>query len=103
MDYAAAVALELHAGATTSDEPTVNFRFKNGTTDGSFHDLPLFGSSSVPLSQFISQLAVCALGHSVCYSLLNTLKLQPSAVNSTEQWCTVCNQKTLRGCSVFNI
>ncbi|KAI0767321.1 phosphoglycerate mutase-like protein [Fomes fomentarius] len=84
VDYAAAIALELHAGATSSDEPTVNFRFKNGTTDASFHDLPLFGSSSVPLSQFISQLA-------------------PSAVNSTEQWCTVCNQKNLRGCSVFNI
>ena len=58
MDYAAAVALELHAGATPSDEPTVNMRFKNGTTDASFHDLTLFGQASLPLSQFISELAV---------------------------------------------
>ena len=58
MDYAAAVALELHAGATPTDEPTVNMRFKNGTTDASFHDLTLFGQTSLPLSQFISELAV---------------------------------------------
>ncbi|KAH9903364.1 phosphoglycerate mutase-like protein [Cubamyces lactineus] len=82
VDYAATVAFEVHAPATPSDEPTVNMRFKNGTSDPSFHDLTLFGAASLPLSQFISQLA-------------------PSAVNTTQQWCTVCNQTTLRGCSVF--
>ena len=61
VDYAAAVALELHAGASASDEPEVRLRFKNGTTDGSFHDLSLFGAASVPLSQFISKLQVRAL------------------------------------------
>ena len=59
VDYAAAVALEVHAPATPLDEPTVKMRFKNGTSDPSFHDLTLFGAASLPLSQFISQLAVC--------------------------------------------
>ncbi|KAI0697626.1 phosphoglycerate mutase-like protein [Cerioporus squamosus] len=81
VDYASVVALELHAGDGTA-EPTVNARFKNGTTDASFHDLTLFGERSVPLSQFISTLA-------------------GSAVNTTQQWCILCNQTTLRGCSVF--
>ena len=58
VDYASVVALELHAPATPADEPTVNMRFKNGTTDPAFHDLTLFGEPSLPLSQFISQLAV---------------------------------------------
>ncbi|RPD61599.1 phosphoglycerate mutase-like protein [Lentinus tigrinus ALCF2SS1-6] len=80
VDYASVMALELHGDGTS--EPTVNARFKNGTTDASLHDITLFGQQSVPLSQFISALA-------------------GSAVNSTQQWCTVCNQTTLRGCSVF--
>ncbi|KAI0772911.1 phosphoglycerate mutase-like protein [Trametes elegans] len=83
VDYASAVALELHAPATSGDEPAVRMRFKNGTTDAAFHDLALFGAPSVPLSQFISTLA-------------------PIAVNSTQQWCAACNQRSLRGCAVFN-
>ncbi|KAH9903365.1 phosphoglycerate mutase-like protein [Cubamyces lactineus] len=83
VDYASVVALELHAPASPADEPTVNMRFKNGTTDPVFHDLTLFGETSLPLSQFISQLA-------------------PIAVNTTQEWCTACNQTSLRGCSVFN-
>ena len=60
VDYAAAVALELHASAGDgeSGEPTVNMRFKNGTTDGAFHDVPLFGQASLGLSAFIEMLAV---------------------------------------------
>ena len=57
VDYASVVALELHA-AQGGGEPTVNMRFKNGTTDPTFHDLELFGSSQVGLSEFIGQLAV---------------------------------------------
>nr|VWP02387.1 Palmitoyltransferase PFA3 (EC (Protein fatty acyltransferase 3) [Ganoderma boninense] len=81
VDYASAVAIELHSSRNAS-EPTVNVRFKNGTTDRTFHDVQIFGQRSLPLSQFISELA-------------------PIAVNSTQQWCTVCNQMSLRGCSVF--
>ena len=60
---AAAVALELHAAAGADGdgaggEPTVNMRFKNGTTDGAFHDVPLFGQASLGLSAFIEMLAV---------------------------------------------
>ncbi|CDO77406.1 hypothetical protein BN946_scf184857.g12 [Trametes cinnabarina] len=83
VDYASVVSLELHAPATPTDEPTVNMRFKNGTSDPTFHDLTIFGASSVPLSQFISRLA-------------------PIAINTTQEWCVACNQTTLRGCSVFN-
>ncbi|OBZ76808.1 Lysosomal acid phosphatase [Grifola frondosa] len=85
VDYAAVVALELHGGAHGA-EPTVSIKFKNGTSDPKLHTLHLFGShatNGVPLSQFIDLLA-------------------PAAVNSTQEWCTLCNQTTLRGCSVFN-
>ena len=61
VDYAAAVALELHAAAGADGdgaggEPTVNMRFKNGTTDGAFHDVPLFGQASLGL-----MLTVCRI------------------------------------------
>ncbi|KAH9929080.1 phosphoglycerate mutase-like protein [Epithele typhae] len=79
VDYASVVALELRAGA---GGPTVSMRFKNGTTDGALHDLQLFGADSVTLDQFVAALA-------------------PSAVNSTQEWCTACNQTSLRGCAVF--
>ena len=31
----------------------------------------------------------------------NLVYFLPSAVNNTQQWCTACNQTSLRGCSVF--
>ena len=45
-------------GDGAGGEPTVNMRFKNGTTDGAFHDVPLFGQASLGLSAFIEMLAV---------------------------------------------
>jgi len=87
VDYASALALELHAPAQGSSDPTITFQFKNGTTDSSFHPVTLgrFGvnATSVPLSTFISALA-------------------PDAINSTAQWCAACNQHTLRGCATCN-
>ena len=57
VDYASVAAIELHDAVP---EPLVSVRFKNGTTDPTFHDVPIFGGpASVPLSQFISTLAVC--------------------------------------------
>ena len=61
VDYASVVALEVHAGDGNLG-PTVNARFKNGTTDASLHDIALFGERSVPLSRFISTLAVSIRG-----------------------------------------
>ena len=58
VDYASAVAIELHSARNSSSEPTVNVRFKNGTTDHTFHDVQIFGQRYLPLSQFISKLAV---------------------------------------------
>ncbi|TBU25695.1 phosphoglycerate mutase-like protein [Dichomitus squalens] len=81
VDYASVAAIELHDALP---EPLVNVRFKNGTTDPTFHDVPIFGQASVPLSQFISTLA-------------------PNAINTTKEWCIACNQTTLRGCSVFSL
>ena len=102
VDYASAVSFELHSAGTA--EPTVNMRFKNGTTDPVFHDLTLFGKPQLGLSQFIGLLAVRAV---YCVMFERRLFLspdaQPSAVNNTQQWCTACNQTVLRGCSVFNV
>ncbi|KAF8185919.1 phosphoglycerate mutase-like protein [Mycena galopus ATCC 62051] len=78
VDYASAVSLELRA--SPAGTPLVSMKFKNGTTDSTFHPLSLFGSSQISLSEFISKLA-------------------PAAINSTMQWCQACNQHTLRGCS----
>ena len=96
---------DMHAPASPADEPTVNMRFKNGTTDPVFHDLTLFGEASLPLSQFISQLAVRFPSLTLqCHETisLSMICLQPIAVNTTQEWCTACNQTSLRGCSVFN-
>ena len=46
----------------------MNLKFKNGTTDGEFHDVPLFGRPRVGLSEFIARLAVSVLQSSGCVS-----------------------------------
>ncbi|KAJ7050433.1 phosphoglycerate mutase-like protein [Mycena amicta] len=78
-NYNSLASLELHAGASADAEPTVNLRFKNGTTDV-FHPLKMFGKDRVPLSEFVS-------------------RLSPAAINSTADWCAACGQTTLRGCA----
>jgi len=83
VDYASVVALEL-SQPPDSPTPLVTMKFKNGTTDPEFHTLSLFGTrGGIPLQTFIDNLA-------------------PAAINNTQEWCTACNQTTLRGCSVFN-
>ncbi len=99
VDYASAVAIELHSNPTS--EPTVNVRFKNGTTDPTFHDVNIFNQTTLPLSQFISNLAVRCFQSASPFRALTSCSLQPIAVNTTQQWCTACNQTSLRGCSVF--
>ncbi|KAA1471997.1 phosphoglycerate mutase-like protein [Dentipellis sp. KUC8613] len=84
VDYASSIAVEVNAPSGSSTEPFLTFKFKNGTSDASFHPVTLgvFGANatSVPLSTFVSQ-------------------LQFAAINSTAEWCKACNQTSLRGCS----
>ncbi|KAI0037178.1 phosphoglycerate mutase-like protein [Vararia minispora EC-137] len=81
VDYASALALEVHAG---NPEPFITVQFKNGSTDPAFHPVTLgrFGTNAtrVTLAEFISTLT-------------------PDAINSTAQWCATCGQTALRGCA----
>ena len=82
VNYAAATVFELRPG-NTSDDPLIRFQFKNGTDATNFTTYNLFGQSGdVPLSLFKSQ-------------------LQPAAINSTADWCTVCNNNADRGCGAL--
>ncbi|KAJ7165129.1 phosphoglycerate mutase-like protein [Mycena filopes] len=76
-NYNSLAALELRN--SSSGEPTLRLKFKNGTDEHEFRTLKMFGKTDVPLSEFISRLA-------------------PVAINSTAQWCAACNQTVLRGC-----
>ena len=82
VNYAAAMVLELWQNG--SDEPTIRFKFKNGTDDDILRTYNMSfsgfdGSGDAPLSAFVNA-------------------FQPAAVNSTLQWCQVCGQTTARGC-----
>ncbi|KAJ7231961.1 phosphoglycerate mutase-like protein [Mycena rebaudengoi] len=76
-NYNSLAALELHSSST--GEPILRLKFKNGTDEREFRTLTMFGKTDVPLSEFIS-------------------RLTPVAINSTAEWCAACNQTVLRGC-----
>ncbi|KAJ7173054.1 phosphoglycerate mutase-like protein [Mycena crocata] len=78
VNYASVVSLELHKPA--AGPPMVAMKFKNGTSDDTFHNLSIFGRPQISLPDFISRLA-------------------PAAINTTAQWCQAYNQRVLRGCS----
>lgn len=78
VEYAAAVVYEVREG-TTSNDPIIRMRFKNGTNDV-FNTYNMFGQSSdIPLSLFKS-------------------KLQFAAINTTAEWCIACANSQDRGC-----
>lgn len=84
VNFAAAVVMEVRQPAS-GGQPVIRFNFKNGTDDEDFttHNMSFNGwngNGDVPLSTFLST-------------------FEPVAVNTTLQWCGVCNQTTLRGCS----
>jgi len=81
VNYASVVALELSEGS--NGIPNVSMKFKNGTADADFRQLTMFGNSSLPLPELISQLAW-------------------TTINTTEEWCRSCNQTLLRGCGAYN-
>jgi hypothetical protein len=56
-NYNSLAALELRN--SSSGEPTLRLKFKNGTDEHEFRTLTMFGKTDVPLSEFISRLTVC--------------------------------------------
>jgi len=81
VNYAAAMTLEVRE--SSSGEPVVRFNFKNGTDDDNFITYNFLNATGdVPLSTFIDYLA-------------------PSAINTTSEWCTVCNNTQDRGCGAI--
>ncbi|KAI0685017.1 histidine phosphatase superfamily [Cytidiella melzeri] len=91
VEYASALIFELRLPSPTSStsEPFLRLQFKNGTTDPTFHTLNIslpFSSPSpipdIPLSTFITA-------------------FEPAAVNTTLEWCLICNQTSDRYCGAL--
>ena len=88
VNYAAGVVFEVRLPAGAS-EPVIRFTFKNGTDDDTFiaHNMSFPGwdgttGGDAPLSAFVAA-------------------FEPSAVNTTLEWCHVCNQTVDRGCAAL--
>ncbi|KAI0718228.1 phosphoglycerate mutase-like protein [Cerioporus squamosus] len=88
VNYAASVVLEVRQPASAS-EPVVRFNFKNGTNDDDYRSYPMRfpgwdGSvdTDVPLSTFVRA-------------------FQPAGINTTLEWCNVCQQTEARGCAAL--
>lgn len=86
VNYAAAVIVEVLQPAA-GGEPSLRFKFKNGTDDASFFtgilQFPGWNNISVetvPLTTFIEA-------------------FEPAAINTTLEWCKICHQTTERGCA----
>ena len=79
VEYAAALVYEVREG-TTSGDPMIRMRFKNGTNDV-FQTYNMFGQSGdIPLSLFKSE-------------------LEFAAINTTADWCIACANSQVRGCA----
>jgi len=78
VDYAAVVALQV--SLDTNGHPNIGARFKNGSSDPTFSELSIFGTTGYPYNDFVSSLT-------------------GAAITTTAQWCSLCNQTTLRGCA----
>jgi prostatic aicd phosphatase len=97
VNYAAALALEVRN--TSSGEIVIRFNFKNGTDEDDFKTYNFLGQSDdVPLSSFIDALSV-RLNLSPAFSALRSF--QSHTINSTAQWCQVCNNTNDRGCDAI--
>ncbi|KIJ60291.1 hypothetical protein HYDPIDRAFT_117370 [Hydnomerulius pinastri MD-312] len=83
IDYASAAAFEVRKSSSTG-EPVLRFNFKNGT-DSEFVTYNFLGQSGdVPLSAFIDATSA-------------------SAVNTTADWCNVCQNSQDRGCAALTL
>jgi len=88
VNYAAAVVMEVHQ-PFAGGEPTLTFKFKNGTDDVAFNTYNLtFGNwdgrvdGALPVSTFLSA-------------------FEPAAINTTSEWCKVCQNSVDRGCAAL--
>nr|GAT43805.1 predicted protein [Mycena chlorophos] len=81
VNYAAAVTMEVRQPSDGS-EPVIRFSFKNGT-DAEFVQYNLIGADG--------DVTISALANHVNSALVNT----------TAQWCTVCNNTQDRGCGAL--
>ncbi|KAF9220493.1 phosphoglycerate mutase-like protein [Gyrodon lividus] len=83
VDYASAVAFEVRQ-PTSGGGPVIRFNFKNGT-DADFTTYNFLSrTGDVPLSAFIDAVA-------------------PSAVNTTADWCSICQNSQDRGCGALTL
>jgi prostatic aicd phosphatase len=81
VNYAAAVALEVRQ-PSSGGEPILRFNFQNGT-DSEFKTYNILNASGdVPVSTFVNYLA-------------------PVAINTTSEWCNVCQNTESRGCDAI--
>ncbi|KAH8085958.1 phosphoglycerate mutase-like protein [Cristinia sonorae] len=89
VNYAAGIVFEVRRTAGSS-EPVIRFTFKNGTDDATFKPHPMSfpgftgtpDNTDAPLSAFVNAFA-------------------PVGINTTLQWCNVCNQTSARGCAAL--
>ncbi|EGN98125.1 hypothetical protein SERLA73DRAFT_55599 [Serpula lacrymans var. lacrymans S7.3] len=83
VNYAGAVAFEVRQ-PSSGGEPVVRFNFKNGTDSDFVTYNYMNRTGDVPLSVFIDTLA-------------------PVGVNTTADWCNVCQNNQDRGCSALTL
>ncbi|KAL0960870.1 hypothetical protein HGRIS_005885 [Hohenbuehelia grisea] len=81
VNYAASLVFEVRQ--PSSGGPTLRFLFKNGTDDDDFKQYNFMGGSGdIPLSTFVDAMT-------------------PAAINSTTEWCQICNNNKDRGCGAI--
>lgn len=101
MSYAAAVALEVRQ-SSSANAPVVRFLFKNGTDATNFTQYNMFGASGdVPLTQFVSTLAVSSSYLDKVHVTEVRAIVKPVAINTTQEWCNVCQNTQDRGCAAL--
>ncbi|KAH7913424.1 histidine phosphatase superfamily [Hygrophoropsis aurantiaca] len=83
INYAAALALEVRQ-PSSGGEPVIRFNFKNGTDSDFITYNFLNRTGDVPLSAFIETMA-------------------PASLNTTAQWCSVCQNTQDRGCAALTL
>ena len=79
VNYCGSIAFEVRTSPSTG--PFVRFNFKNGTDDVTYNTYGIMGSSSgdVPVQTFLNN-------------------LNPLAVSTLPEWCTICETTNTRGC-----
>src|SRR5271156_4902778 len=102
VNYAAVLALEIRQ-SPSGGEPVLRFNFQNGT-DSDFQTYNILGKSGdLPISDFVNYLAVGPSSNKISIRIIVLIghvcpPNQPVAVNTTSDWCNVCQNTQNRGC-----